>query len=166
MLQIAGGASLSLENGVAVARERRRIGLDDAVHERVERARQLIDALGQVLGAVGEAFDHVSAANSIELDAVTDNLRCFPEDAAVIAVELLAAAQALDLRRLLRTSPALERLHAEIRQVSTSADEHRPLCEDIERVAGAIRGGRQPLLLAPEADWAARSRARSQSSRR
>lgn len=228
-----------------------------------------VRCIPQVLGAVWEAFDYVSAAISVELDAVTDNPLCFPEDAAVIsggnfhgqplslpldmlalfaaeagafserrsyrlladsgyeralppfltsnpgtssglmilqyvaaalvaenqvlaspsgtaslptsggqedynslgataalkardaianslriiAVELLAAAQALDLRRPLRTSPTLERLHAEIRQLSPRVDEDRPLSEDIERVAGAIRDGRlQPFLLALEAD--------------
>jgi len=217
-----------------------------------------IRCIPQVLGAVWEAFDYVSCAIETELDAVTDNPLCFPDDAAIIsggnfhgqplslpldtlallaaeagafserrsyrlladaghdralppfltsrpgtssglmilqyvaaalvaenqvlaspsgtaslptsggqedynslgataalkardviantlrivAVELLAAAQALDLRRPLRSSAALERVHAEIRELSPGVGEDRSLSADIELVAAEIRAGR------------------------
>jgi len=227
-----------------------------------------IRCIPQVLGAVWEAFDYVAGAIALELDAVTDNPLCFPDDATVIsggnfhgqplslpldtlallaaeagafserrtyrlladdgydralppfltrqpgtnsglmilqyvaaalvaenqvlatpagtaslptsgghedynslgataalktrdviangmrivAIELLAAAQALDLRRPLRSSPALERVHASIRELSATVGDDRPLSDAIERVASAIRDGAfRPHALALDA---------------
>jgi len=59
----------------------------------------------------------------------------------VIAVDVLARARALDLRRPLRSSDALERVHATIRDRSETVGEDRPLSAAIEHVADAIRGG-------------------------
>src|SRR5438105_1186101 len=39
----------------------------------------------QVLGAFWEGFDYVAAAITLELDAVTDNPLCFPDDGVVLA---------------------------------------------------------------------------------
>jgi histidine ammonia-lyase len=66
----------------------------------------------------------------------------------VIAIELLAAAQALDLRRPLRSSERLEALHATIRELSPAVGDDRSLSPDIERVAAAIGEGlfRQHVL--------------------
>jgi histidine ammonia-lyase len=59
----------------------------------------------------------------------------------VVAVELIAAAQALDLRRPLTTSDALEELHARIRELSAPVEEDRSLAADIDAVAAAITAG-------------------------
>ncbi|HZS94836.1 MAG TPA: histidine ammonia-lyase [Chloroflexota bacterium] len=60
----------------------------------------------------------------------------------VLAIELLAAAEGIDLRRPLRTSPALERVHALIRSEVPHLEEDRPLYRDIEKVSGMVRDGR------------------------
>lgn len=50
------------------------------------------------------------------------------------AIELLCAAQALDFRRPLRSTPPMEALHAAVRTVVPHATEDRIFAEDIERV--------------------------------
>jgi histidine ammonia-lyase len=62
--------------------------------------------------------------------------------AAIVAVELLAAAQAIELRRPLQTSPALQRFVADIRQYSAFLEQDRPLHHDISALAAAILEGR------------------------
>jgi histidine ammonia-lyase len=60
----------------------------------------------------------------------------------VVAIELLAAAQALDLRRPLRTTDELEALHARVRELSPVVGADRSLAPDVEAVAQAIADGR------------------------
>lgn len=57
----------------------------------------------------------------------------------VIAIELLAAAQGIDLRRPLKTSPSLEEAHRRIRAEVPSLDVDRPGSADIEALVGVIR---------------------------
>ncbi len=57
----------------------------------------------------------------------------------VVAIELLAAARGIDLRRPLKTSPALEVLHGRLRERVPPRDEDRPGWEEIETVAAMIR---------------------------
>jgi histidine ammonia-lyase len=59
----------------------------------------------------------------------------------VLAIELLAAARGIDLRRPLRTSPALEALHDRIRERVPARDKDRPGWGEIEMVAAMIRKG-------------------------
>jgi histidine ammonia-lyase len=61
--------------------------------------------------------------------------------ATVVAIELLAAAQGLDLRKPLTTSPRLAEAHAAVRAVSPVLDTDRPLAGDIEAVAALVAGG-------------------------
>ena len=61
--------------------------------------------------------------------------------AAVVAIELLAAAQGIDLRRPLTTSPRLAEAHAAVRAISPFLETDRPLAGDIEAVAALIVGG-------------------------
>ena len=61
--------------------------------------------------------------------------------ARLVAIELLCAAQGIDFRRPLRSSEALERAHARIRQLSPRLEDDRPLGPDIERVAAAVLAG-------------------------
>ena len=81
--------------------------------------------------------DHVSMAAYAgrRLHGMADNL------ARLLAIELLCAAQGIDFRRPLRSSDALERAHARVRQLSPRLGDDRPLGPDIERVAKAVLDG-------------------------
>jgi len=57
----------------------------------------------------------------------------------VVAIHLLAAAQACDIRENIRVRPLLSRALQNIRQVSDPVIEDRPLDEDIERMCVVIR---------------------------
>jgi histidine ammonia-lyase len=90
--------------------------------------------------------------NSLGATAALKTLTVISNAMHVVAIELMAGAQALDLRRPLRSSPALERVHASIRALSETVDHDRSLSSGIERVAGAIRDGvLRPHSLAVEA---------------
>ena len=52
----------------------------------------------------------------------------------VLAIELLCAAQGIDLLRPLRSSPQLEHVHEQVRQVVSFAEKDRVLSTDIESV--------------------------------
>lgn len=56
----------------------------------------------------------------------------------VIAIELLAAAQGLDFHAPLKTSPALQKAHAMVREVSAPLEQDRSLAGDIARVRDLI----------------------------
>jgi histidine ammonia-lyase len=60
----------------------------------------------------------------------------------VLAIELLAAAEGLDYRRPLQSSPALERVHALIRTEVPHLAEDRVMYPDIEAVTRMVRDGR------------------------
>jgi len=82
--------------------------------------------------------DHVSMATyaARRLLEMSDNA------AHVVAIELLAAAQGIELRRPLESSPALERALAQIRTHSAFVVTDRPLADDIRRVgAWLLHGG-------------------------
>ena len=82
--------------------------------------------------------DHVSLATyaARRLHTMAANL------ARILAVELTAAAQGIDLRRPLRSSEPLERAVATVREVCPALNDDRPLGEDIEAVAGMVLAGR------------------------
>jgi histidine ammonia-lyase len=61
--------------------------------------------------------------------------------ARIIAIELLVAAQAIDFRRPLRTSDALEEAHRRVRETSPRLGTDRPLGGDIEALAVRLLGG-------------------------
>ncbi len=61
--------------------------------------------------------------------------------AAIVAIELLAAAQGIELRRPLRTSAVLQGVVAQIRQHSAFVAQDRPLQRDIAALAAAILAG-------------------------
>ncbi|MEQ8394582.1 histidine ammonia-lyase [Thalassobaculum sp.] len=81
--------------------------------------------------------DHVSMAThgARRLLAMAANLR------RVVAVELLCAAQGIDLRRPLATSPALAEAVAEVRAVAPFFENDRQVAPDIEAVAARIGAG-------------------------
>jgi histidine ammonia-lyase len=81
--------------------------------------------------------DHVSMATfaARRLAPMNDNT------ARIIAIELLAAAQAIEFARPLRSSEALERVQALIRSHSAPVDEDRSLAPDIVAVHRLLRAG-------------------------
>jgi histidine ammonia-lyase len=81
--------------------------------------------------------DHVSMATfaARRLGDMADNT------AAIVAIELLAAAQGIDFRRPRKTSALLEEAHAMIRGVAPHLDGDRYLALDIEAVTPLVRRG-------------------------
>jgi histidine ammonia-lyase len=81
--------------------------------------------------------DHVSMATfaARRLSEMADNT------AAIVAIELLAAAQGIDFRRPLKSSAPLEQAHAAIRAVAPHLDGDRYLALDIEAVTPLVRTG-------------------------
>ena len=89
--------------------------------------------------------DHVSmgATSAIKLAQIHDHVRT------VLAIELLCAAQGIDLRRPLRTTAPLERVHATIRARVPAMMVDRPIAPDIVAVRAMIDDG--SLLAAVDA---------------
>jgi histidine ammonia-lyase len=87
--------------------------------------------------------DHVSMATgaALRLLPMAANLRD------ILAIELLAAAQAIEFHRPLRSSDALEVAHGMVRGVAAAWDADRFMAPDIAAVAGLIDGGRLAALV-------------------
>jgi histidine ammonia-lyase len=81
--------------------------------------------------------DHVSMATF----AARRLLEMVDNSAYIVAVELLAAAQGIDLRAPLATSPPLRAAHAAIRARVPFYDHDRLLAPDIESIAAMARAG-------------------------
>lgn len=81
--------------------------------------------------------DHVSMAahGARRLMPMADNL------AAVVAIELLAAAQGCDFHRPLASSPPLERVRELVRSVVPHLDDDRHMAPDIEAAIQLVRSG-------------------------
>ncbi len=81
--------------------------------------------------------DHVSMGfhGARKARAVVENVK------RVVAIELLAAARAIELLRPLRTSAPLEAAVAALREAVPTAEEDRPPAPDIERVVRLIDEG-------------------------
>lgn len=81
--------------------------------------------------------DHVSMATfaARRLHNMIDNV------ADIIAIELLAAAQGIEFHRPRKSSPAIEAVIAELRQISPAYEEDRSLSSDIRRVAAIVDHG-------------------------
>jgi histidine ammonia-lyase len=85
----------------------------------------------------GGKEDHVSMGMTCAL-----KLRSIVELAEnLIAIELLAGAEAIEHRRPLRAGVGVERAHAAVRKIAPPLTQDRPLSGDIARVAAAIRAG-------------------------
>jgi histidine ammonia-lyase len=85
----------------------------------------------------GGKEDHVSMGMTGAL-----KLRQIVEHAErVVAIELMCAAQALEFRRPLKSSPQLERVHEAVRAVVPRLEQDRVLAPDIEAMAAAVRAG-------------------------
>jgi histidine ammonia-lyase len=81
--------------------------------------------------------DHVSmgATAALKLHAIHDHVRT------VLAIELLCAAQGIDLRRPLTTTRPLEAVHAAIRAKIPAMMADRPLAPDIAAMRALIDDG-------------------------
>ena len=60
---------------------------------------------------------------------------------AVLAIELLAACQALDLHRPLTTTPPLEALHALVRRHAAPWKKDREMAPDIKAIQSLVESG-------------------------
>ncbi|HUO86687.1 MAG TPA: aromatic amino acid lyase, partial [Thermoanaerobaculia bacterium] len=81
--------------------------------------------------------DHVSMGMgaALKLGQVVDNVRT------ILAIELLAAAQGIDLLRPLASSPPLEALHAAVRRRVERWEQDREMAPDLAAAAGLLAGG-------------------------
>ena len=81
--------------------------------------------------------DHVSMATfaARRLHAMLDNT------AGVVAIEWLAAAQALEFHRPLRSSPAIEALHAQLRAQVPFMSQDRLMAPDIAAATALVERG-------------------------
>jgi histidine ammonia-lyase len=79
--------------------------------------------------------DHVSMATfaARRLAAMADNT------GHILAIELLAAAQGIESHRPMRSTPALEHIHAHVRSLSPALEQDRSLAADIEATAQWLR---------------------------
>jgi histidine ammonia-lyase len=59
----------------------------------------------------------------------------------IVAIELMCAAQALEFRRPLKSSPQLEGVHEAVRAVVPRLEQDRTLAPDIDAIAAAVRMG-------------------------
>ena len=82
-----------------------------------------------------EDFVSMGMTSAMKLQRVVRNTR------AVLAIEALAAARALDLLAPLKTSPTLEEYRARIRSVSPPLEGDRAIYRDIEAIVGLVADG-------------------------
>lgn len=90
--------------------------------------------------------DHVSMAAHAarRLGPMVENL------SRIVAIEASMAAQGIELRAPLATSPRLSRFLEAVRSVAPPLDADRPLSPDIEAVAGLVRDGTLAGILSVE----------------
>lgn len=77
----------------------------------------------------------MGATAALKLATIHDHVRT------VLAIELLCAAQGIDLRRPLKTTRPLEAVHAVIRARVPAMMEDRPIAPDIRAVRAMIDDG-------------------------
>ncbi len=89
-----------------------------------------------------EKEDHVSMGMgaALKLQQILANVH------SVLAIELLTAAQGIDLRRPLRSSPALEDLHAALRAEVPRWEEDRELAPDVARAETFLQTSIEPFI--------------------
>ncbi len=86
--------------------------------------------------------DHVSmgVGACLKLDQVLDNTR------RILAIELAASCQGIDFRRPLKTSPALEALHADVRATVPHWTEDRAMADDLAACEQFLRCSVEPHI--------------------
>jgi histidine ammonia-lyase len=100
-----------------------------------------------------QVLAHPSSASSIPTDGGKEDhvsmgmtgalkLRQIVEHAErIVGIELMCAAQGLEFRRPLRSSPEVERAHEVVRAIVPRLEQDRVLAPDIEAMAAAVRAG-------------------------
>jgi histidine ammonia-lyase len=85
----------------------------------------------------GGKEDHVSMGmtGALKLRQIVENAE------RILAIELMCAAQAIEFRRPLRSSPKLEAALAGVRHVVPRLEQDRVLATDIDAMAAAVRSG-------------------------
>jgi histidine ammonia-lyase len=85
----------------------------------------------------GGKEDHVSMGmtGALKLRQIVENVE------SIVAIELMCAAQAVEFRRPLRSSPLLEAVLAAVRSIVLRLDHDRILAPDINALAAAVRTG-------------------------
>jgi histidine ammonia-lyase len=85
----------------------------------------------------GGKEDHVSMGmtGALKLRSIVDNVE------RIVAIELMCAAQAIEFRRPLKSSPQLERVHEAVRAVVPRLEQDRVLAPDIDALAAAVKAG-------------------------
>jgi len=83
-----------------------------------------------------EDFVSMGMTSALKLKRILQNTRN------VVAIEAVAAAQALDFLAPLKTSARLQRAHAAVREVCATLERDRSLAADFVRVAQVIEAGR------------------------
>ncbi|HZR28992.1 MAG TPA: histidine ammonia-lyase [Terriglobales bacterium] len=86
----------------------------------------------------GNKEDYVSMG----MTAAIKLKKILPNTTNVLAIEALAAAQALDFLAPLKTSPRGQKAHSAVRKVSASVENDRVLAEDFARVAEVVAAGK------------------------
>ncbi len=81
--------------------------------------------------------DHVSMGVAAAHSAAT----IVEHHESILAIEMMVAAQAIELRRPLRSSPALEAVHAALRQRVPALQRDRVLSTDIAAIGSMLRDG-------------------------
>ncbi|KAE8881307.1 hypothetical protein PF010_g30566 [Phytophthora fragariae] len=105
----------------------------------------------QVHGIVHDTIDFVRGVLDVAMNSATDNPMVFTRSAealtvvehveTVVAIEILAACQALNLLRPLRTTEALETVHALVRTRVPKFDKDRVMKLEIDVVLELVRSG-------------------------
>ena len=85
----------------------------------------------------GGQEDHVSMGGF----AARKALKVVANIERVLAIELLAACQAIDLLAPYKPTEKIQKIHARVREVCSFRAEELPFTEDIERLAVLIRAG-------------------------
>ncbi|UWZ82882.1 histidine ammonia-lyase [Occallatibacter riparius] len=85
----------------------------------------------------GGKEDHVSMGmtGALKLRQIVEHVE------RIVAIELMCAAQAVEFRRPLKSSPRLEAVHDAVRAVVPKLEQDRVLAGDIDALASAIRNG-------------------------
>jgi histidine ammonia-lyase len=86
----------------------------------------------------GGKEDHVSMGmtGAIKLRQIVEHAE------RILAIELMCAAQALEFRRPLKSSPAIEQALDAVRSVIPRLDRDRTLAPDIDALSAAVRAGK------------------------
>jgi len=87
-----------------------------------------------------EDFVSMGMTSALKLQQVVEHVR------SILAMEMMAAAQALEFLRPLRTSPALETIRAELAKVSPPRKEDRPFAEELASVKAWLKGWRKRTI--------------------